>query len=134
MYDCIFPLLQRSESLTTVCATPTFTFSERSGASASTPWSRGMRYVCRSPPLRDASAAEDLPITSSSYIRHAPAADMCCDVAHRHLFVQIVGVVEQLGSSVTHLKKGDTVGFGWFKNCCQHCDACITGNDVSCPC
>lgn len=47
------------------------------------------------------------------------------------MLVQIVGVVEQLGSSVTHLKKGDTVGFGWFKNCCQHCDACITGNDVS---
>ncbi len=49
----------------------------------------------------------------------------------RKLLLQIVGVVEQLGSSVTHLKKGDTVGFGWFKDCCQHCDACITGNDVS---
>ncbi|DBA82260.1 hypothetical protein WJX79_003382 [Trebouxia sp. C0005] len=46
---------------------------------------------------------------------------------------EIVGVVEQLGSSVTHLKKGDTVGFGWFKDCCQHCDACITGNDNICP-
>lgn len=45
--------------------------------------------------------------------------------------MQIVGVVEQLGSSVTHLNKGDTVGFGWNKDCCQHCDACITGNDVS---
>ena len=47
------------------------------------------------------------------------------------LMMQIVGVVEQLGSSITHLKKGDTVGFGWNKDCCQHCDACITGNDVS---
>ncbi|KAL3152712.1 hypothetical protein ABBQ38_012303 [Trebouxia sp. C0009 RCD-2024] len=46
---------------------------------------------------------------------------------------EIVGVVEQLGSTVTHLNKGDIVGFGWNKDCCQHCDACITGNDNVCP-
>lgn len=54
-----------------------------------------------------------------------------CWICKLCLMLQIVGVVEQLGSAVTHLKKGDTVGFGWNKDCCQHCDACITGNDVS---
>lgn len=46
---------------------------------------------------------------------------------------EVVGVVEQVGSSVNHLKKGDHVGVGWFRDACLECDACVKGDDNVCP-
>jgi uncharacterized zinc-type alcohol dehydrogenase-like protein len=45
---------------------------------------------------------------------------------------EIVGVVEKIGEKVTHLKEGDRVGFGVFRDCCHHCFECRTGEDNLC--
>ncbi|KAK4503786.1 hypothetical protein PRZ48_004701 [Zasmidium cellare] len=43
-----------------------------------------------------------------------------------------VGVVEQTGPAVTHLKKGDRVGWGYQHNSCGHCQECLRGNETYC--
>jgi uncharacterized zinc-type alcohol dehydrogenase-like protein len=45
---------------------------------------------------------------------------------------EIVGVVEKIGEKVTHVKEGDRVGFGVFRECCRHCFECRTGEDNLC--
>ena len=44
-----------------------------------------------------------------------------------------VGNVEQIGSAVKHLKKGDRVGWGYNHDCCGACKQCLSGNDIYCP-
>jgi D-arabinose 1-dehydrogenase-like Zn-dependent alcohol dehydrogenase len=44
-----------------------------------------------------------------------------------------VGIVEQLGPNVTHLKKGDRVGWGYEHDSCGHCQECLKGNETYCP-
>lgn len=43
-----------------------------------------------------------------------------------------VGIVEELGPSVTHLKKGDRVGWGYQHNSCGHCQECLKGTETYC--
>lgn len=44
-----------------------------------------------------------------------------------------VGIVEQLGPAVTHLKSGDRVGFGYLHDSCGHCQECLKGSETYCP-
>ncbi|WP_277996974.1 alcohol dehydrogenase catalytic domain-containing protein [Nodosilinea nodulosa] len=38
----------------------------------------------------------------------------------------------ELGSQVTHLKRGDRVGVGWQQGSCMHCLDCLKGNHNLC--
>ncbi|KAI7323594.1 GroES-like protein [Hortaea werneckii] len=38
-----------------------------------------------------------------------------------------VGVVQDAGEAVTHLKIGDRVGWGWLNSSCGHCKTCVSG-------
>jgi D-arabinose 1-dehydrogenase-like Zn-dependent alcohol dehydrogenase len=44
-----------------------------------------------------------------------------------------VGIVEEVGPAVTHLKKGDRVGWGYEHDSCGHCQQCLCGNETYCP-
>jgi len=44
-----------------------------------------------------------------------------------------VGVVEELGPGVRHLKKGDRVGWGYLHDSCGICDECLQGQETYCP-
>lgn len=43
------------------------------------------------------------------------------------------GVVEEIGSGVHRLKKGDSVGWGYIHDACNHCKQCLTGVEMLCP-
>jgi len=45
---------------------------------------------------------------------------------------EIVGMVDEAGSMVTHLKTGDPVGIGWQRSSCLQCDECLEGNENLC--
>ncbi len=45
---------------------------------------------------------------------------------------EVVGVIDQIGSSVTHLKVGDRVGLGWLCRSCLVCNQCMNGNHHRC--
>ena len=45
---------------------------------------------------------------------------------------EVVGKVTEIGSEVTGLKKGDRIGFGWIRNSCRVCDACLRGEENVC--
>jgi len=45
---------------------------------------------------------------------------------------EIVGTVAAVGSSVKHLKPGQTVGVGWFTHSCGICRACVAGDRNLC--
>lgn len=42
------------------------------------------------------------------------------------------GTVEELGSEVTTLKKGDRVGWGYLHDACGHCKQCLRGAETFC--
>ncbi|KAF1966528.1 GroES-like protein [Bimuria novae-zelandiae CBS 107.79] len=44
-----------------------------------------------------------------------------------------VGVVEEVGSAVRTLKKGDRVGWGYEHDSCGECEYCLTGREQYCP-
>ena len=46
---------------------------------------------------------------------------------------EIVGRVEAVGTKVTHLAVGQTVGLGWFAGSCMICRQCLSGNHNLCP-
>ncbi len=46
---------------------------------------------------------------------------------------EIVGRIEAVGSQVTHLAVGQTVGLGWFAQSCMHCHQCLAGHHNLCP-
>ena len=46
---------------------------------------------------------------------------------------EVVGKITQVGASVKHLKRGDTVGLGWFSGSCMRCQQCMSGNHNLCP-
>ncbi|KAJ4299133.1 hypothetical protein N0V90_004377 [Kalmusia sp. IMI 367209] len=43
------------------------------------------------------------------------------------------GVVEAVGPTVSSLKKGDRVGWGYAHDSCGHCEWCLTGKEQYCP-
>lgn len=45
---------------------------------------------------------------------------------------EIIGTISQLGSEAKGLKLGQRVGIGWTAESCQHCDPCISGQQVQC--
>ncbi len=47
---------------------------------------------------------------------------------------EVIGRVSALGSAAQDkgLKIGQRVGIGWTARSCQHCDACISGNQINC--
>ena len=45
---------------------------------------------------------------------------------------EIIGTITQLGSEAKGLTVGQRVGIGWTADSCQHCDACIAGEQVLC--
>jgi len=70
-----------------------------------------------------------------------------CGVCHSDVFVkqgamgnefprtpghEVVGVIEELGSDVTSLKKGQRVGIGWHGGHCFTCDPCRRGMFINC--
>eukprot|EP00128_Syssomonas_multiformis_P000399 Colp12_sorted_trinity150504_noHs@1218 len=44
-----------------------------------------------------------------------------------------VGVVSAVGELVSHVKVGDVVGCGVYRNSCNTCEACASGKDNTCP-
>ena len=45
---------------------------------------------------------------------------------------EIVGIVENVGTAVSHLKKGERVGVGWQRSACLTCEQCLKGNENLC--
>ena len=45
---------------------------------------------------------------------------------------EVVGKVAAIGSQVTHLKVGDSVGLGWHSGYCMTCEQCLSGNQNMC--
>ncbi|GAN67642.1 alcohol dehydrogenase AdhP [Acetobacter orleanensis] len=43
-----------------------------------------------------------------------------------------VGTVVKAGSTVTHVKEGDTVGVPWLYSACGHCEHCLGGWETLC--
>lgn len=43
-----------------------------------------------------------------------------------------IGVVSAVGSAVSNLKVGDTVGIGWIRGSCMNCKNCSVGKDNLC--
>ena len=47
---------------------------------------------------------------------------------------EVIGRISALGASAQNkgLKVGQRVGIGWTASSCEHCDACISGNQINC--
>lgn len=45
---------------------------------------------------------------------------------------EVVGKVTQIGGDVKSFNVGDRVGFGWIRNSCRVCDACLRGEENVC--
>ncbi|MBK6607678.1 MAG: NAD(P)-dependent alcohol dehydrogenase [Leptospiraceae bacterium] len=45
---------------------------------------------------------------------------------------EVVGIVSEVGSLVSHLKIGDRVGIGWQSGACMECKDCLRGNENLC--
>lgn len=45
---------------------------------------------------------------------------------------EIIGIVVDAGSGVSHLKNGDRVGIGWQSGSCHNCEYCNTGQENLC--
>ena len=45
---------------------------------------------------------------------------------------EIIGEVAIVGSNVKDFKKGDLVGFGTLRNCCEKCEYCVKGKENLC--
>jgi D-arabinose 1-dehydrogenase-like Zn-dependent alcohol dehydrogenase len=45
---------------------------------------------------------------------------------------EIVGIVDEVGSNVDRLKKGDRVGVGWHGGHCHECLSCRSGDFITC--
>lgn len=45
---------------------------------------------------------------------------------------EVVGIVEETGADVRHLRPGQRVGVGWYSASCMVCDACMAGDHNLC--
>ncbi len=54
---------------------------------------------------------------------------MTCPIIPGH---ETVGIIDQLGPGVTHLKEGDRVGIAWLQATCQTCQFCQNGRENLC--
>ncbi|KAI9643228.1 hypothetical protein NHQ30_007844 [Ciborinia camelliae] len=43
------------------------------------------------------------------------------------------GIAEEVGSAVTSIKKGDSIGWGYQHGSCNNCKQCLTGHETLCP-
>lgn len=63
------------------------------------------------------------------------AIDEFYDIDYRYPFVpghEIVGIVSQVGPTVSDLKEGDRVGIGWQGHSCMKCEYCLMGEEQLC--
>ncbi|EGP91037.1 unnamed protein product [Zymoseptoria tritici ST99CH_1A5] len=77
-------------------------------------------------------------LTGDQVLLKVTASGLCgTDMHYRTVDMALghegVGTVEQVGPQVTHLKKGDRVGWGYEHNSCGHCQQCLRGNETYCP-
>jgi len=45
---------------------------------------------------------------------------------------EVVDKITQIGEDVTSLQIGDRIGYGWIRNSCRTCDACLRGEENVC--
>lgn len=45
---------------------------------------------------------------------------------------QVVGIVDQVGASVTGVREGDRVGIAWLQETCGQCEFCVSGRENLC--
>ncbi len=104
--------------------------------------------------LRTPGAVEQGPLTLETLPSPPPGPDEIrlrvhvCGVCHTDLHTvegelelpklpvipghQIVGLVEAVGSEVSHLRVGQRVGVGWLNHSCGRCTFCLTGRENLC--
>jgi len=63
---------------------------------------------------------------------------VCGTDEHYHRMDQVLGhegagLVEEIGTAVKSLQKGDSVGWGYQHNSCLNCRSCLTGRETLCP-
>ena len=63
-----------------------------------------------------------------SDLLHAMRPDYAVTLGHEG-----VGTVERIGESVSDLKVGDIVGWGYTHKTCGKCEQCEQGQDQYCP-
>lgn len=84
------------------------------------------------------STTEKPELTGDQVLVKVTASGLCgTDLHYRSTDMALghegVGRVEETGPEVTHLKKGDRVGWGYEHNSCGHCQECLKGNETYCP-
>lgn len=45
---------------------------------------------------------------------------------------EVIGTIAAAGDQVAHLRRGDTVGLGWYSGSCMTCDLCMSGDHNLC--
>ncbi|WP_447970924.1 zinc-dependent alcohol dehydrogenase family protein [Nitrospira sp. M1] len=45
---------------------------------------------------------------------------------------ETIGIVDQIGPQVHHLKEGDRVGIAWLQHTCGHCEFCLNNRENLC--
>lgn len=101
----------------------------------------------RQQPLKISNIADPGPVREDEVLVQVMAAGVCHTDIHLQdglfsdlgidLFPVIpghetVGIIQEVGSGVTHLKAGDRVGVYWIYPC-GHCSYCFSGEEQACP-
>jgi D-arabinose 1-dehydrogenase-like Zn-dependent alcohol dehydrogenase len=84
------------------------------------------------------SSSTTLPLSPHSVLIKITHSGLCGTDAHyKHTSTSIghegAGIIESLGSTVTTLKLGDRVGWGYLHSSCGHCKECLRGTETFCP-
>jgi D-arabinose 1-dehydrogenase-like Zn-dependent alcohol dehydrogenase len=78
-----------------------------------------------------------LPLSPTSVLVQITHSGLCgTDTHYRHSPISLghegAGTVQSIGSSVTTLKVGDRVGWGYLHSSCGHCRECLRGTETFC--